>query len=373
MSEHTIQKSIGLLRTEHDPRVCLLPKEVKRLVSQSQFRIYAESGFGSSVQVSDADYEEAGASIQSRDFIFKNSDFILSLNHVYQGEPIKEDLSFIGIFNPLFYRGRFDLYQKNRASVYSLDLLPRTTLAQSMDVLSSMASLAGYRAVVKAADAYNGIFPMFTTAAGTLTPARVLVLGAGVAGLQAIATARRLGAVVEAFDVRTSAGEEVRSLGATFVEVAGQTESETAGGYAVEQSEDYKNRQKELIHTHISKANIVISTANIPGKKAPLLIEARSVEAMQPGSIIVDLAAEQGGNCSLSRNNEKVIHNEVIIFGNSNLSADIPKAASQLLSNNYFSFLNHLKKTGSADDPLISGTKMIESGTWVHPDFIKTN
>lgn len=212
---------------------------------------------------------------------------------------------------------------------------------------------------------------MFTTAAGTLTPAKVLILGAGVAGLQAIATARRLGAVVEAFDVRKSAGEEVRSLGATFIEVEGYTESSSAGGYAVEQSEEYQKKQKELIHNHIRTANIVISTANIPGRKAPLLIETRSVDAMMPGSVIVDLAAEQGGNCELSRNKETIQHNGVTIIGNSNLSADIPAAASRLLSNNFFSFLKYKQKAeNSVDDPLLSGSKILDNGEWTHPHFI---
>jgi NAD(P) transhydrogenase subunit alpha len=239
-----------------------------------------------------------------------------------------------------------------------------------MDVLSSMASLAGYRAVIKAAELYNGVFPMFTTAAGTLTPVKILILGAGVAGLQAIATARRLGAVVEAFDVRKSAGEEVRSLGATFIEVEGYTESAQAGGYAVEQSPEYQKKQKGLIHNHILSANIVISTANIPGRKAPLLIETRSVEAMQPGSIIIDLAAEQGGNCALSKNKELVRHHGITILGNSSLSDEIPAAASKLLSNNYFSFLKYKQKAeNQPNDPLLSASRIMVNGVWTHPHF----
>lgn len=369
MSENQPPKIIGILKTPTDPRVCLLPKEVKRLTTELKYNVQFEPDFGSSLGIEDSQYTEAGATRVSREQIFKTSDIILSVNHTYNGEELKEDSLFIGIFNPLFHSAKLDVYQQHSASVYSLDLLPRTTLAQSMDVLSSMASLAGYRAVIKAASLFNGIFPMFTTAAGTLTPAKVLILGAGVAGLQAIATARRLGAVVEAFDVRTSAGEEVRSLGATFVEVEGHTESASAGGYAVEQTEEYKQKQKELIHQHILSANVVISTANIPGRKAPLLIETRSVDAMQAGSVIIDLAAEQGGNCELSRNNETINYKGVTILGNSNLAAEISSSASRLLSNNYFSFLKYMSKVEKADDPLLSASQILQNGEWTHPHF----
>src|SRR5690554_2962779 len=357
MSEQLEQKTIGILITPDDPRACMLPKEVKRLTSELKTKVLFESGLGSSLLIEDREYEEVGATKASRESILMDADLILSINHIYNGEPLGKNATFIGIFNPLFHSSKLNIYQKTTASVFSLDLLPRTTLAQSMDVLSSMASLAGYRAVIKATTLYNGILPMFTTAAGTVRPAKVLILGAGVAGLQAIATARRLGAIVEAFDVRTSAGEEVRSLGATFVEVEGHTESASAGGYAVEQTEEYKQKQKELIHQHILSANIVISTANIPGRKAPLLIETRSVEAMQPGSVIIDLAAEQGGNCELSKNNETIQYKGVTILGNSNLSAEISHSASRLLSNNYFSFLKYMNKTDKADDPLLSASK----------------
>ena len=369
MSQNLQPKTIGILKTPNDPRVCLLPKEVKRLISDLQYNVQFEPSLGSSLQIEDSEYIEAGASCVSREQIFKTSDIIVSVNHTFNGEELKEGSLFIGIFNPLFHPERLDIYKENGTSVYSLDLLPRTTLAQSMDVLSSMASLAGYRAVIKSASLFNGIFPMFTTAAGTLTPAKVLILGAGVAGLQAIATARRLGAVVEAFDVRTSAGEEVRSLGAKFVEVEGHTESASAGGYAVEQTEEYKQKQKELIHQHIMSANVVISTANIPGRKAPLLIETRSVDAMQAGSVIIDLAAEQGGNCELSKNNEIVMHKGVTILGNSNLAAEISNSASRLLSNNYFSFLKYMSKAEKAEDPLLTPSQILDKGEWTHPHF----
>ncbi len=372
MSEQPQPMTIGVLKTPNDSRVCLLPKEVKRLTGELALNILFESGLGSSLEIEDDAYLQAGAKCQSRESIFRNSDTIVSINHTFSEVEMKGGCCFIGIFNPLFHDSKFVIYKKHSATVYSLDLLPRTTLAQPMDVLSSMASLAGYRATVKAAELYNSVFPMFTTAAGTLTPVKILVLGAGVSGLQAIATARRMGAIVEAFDVRKSAGEEVRSLGATFIEVEGYTESSNAGGYAVEQSEAYQKKQKELIHNHILTANIVISTANIPGRKAPLLIETHSVEAMQPGSVIIDLAAEQGGNCELSKNNETISHNGVTILGNSSLSTEIPSAASKLLSNNFFSFLKYKQKAESQeDDPLLNACQIMNEGEWTHPHFTK--
>jgi NAD(P) transhydrogenase subunit alpha len=369
MNEQSQPNIIGILKTLSDSRVCLFPKEVKRLTGELKLNILFEPGLGDSLQIGDDEYVQAGATCLPRESILKNSDTIVSINHTFSEVEMKRGYCFIGIFNPLFHKSKLAIYKENAATVYSLDLLPRTTLAQSMDVLSSMASLAGYRAVIKAAEFYNGVFPMFTTAAGTLTPVKILVLGAGVAGLQAIATARRLGAVVEAFDVRKSAGEEVRSLGATFIEVEGYSETEKAGGYAVEQTEDYQRKQKELIHQHILSANIVISTANIPGRKAPILIETHSVEAMQPGSVIIDLAAEQGGNCELSENNKTVYHKNVAIIGNSNLSAEIPAAASKLLSNNYFSFLKYKQKAESESDPLLSACQLMREGEWTHPQF----
>ncbi|WP_347373483.1 NAD(P) transhydrogenase subunit alpha [Aequorivita sp. Q41] len=371
MSEQPKLMTIGILKTPNDPRVCLLPKEVARITGELNLHVLFEPGLGSSLQIEDEEYTKAGATCMPRETVVKKSDTIVSINHTFSEVEMKGDCCFIGIFNPLFHDSKFATYKNHGATVYSLDLLPRTTLAQSMDVLSSMASLAGYRAILKSAEFYNGVFPMFTTAAGTLTPAKILVLGAGVAGLQAIATARRLGAVVEVFDVRKSAGEEVRSLGATFIEVEGYVESSNAGGYAVEQSEEYQQKQKELIHKHIQSANIIISTANIPGRKAPLLIETRSVQAMQPGSVIIDLAAEQGGNCELSKNKEVVNYKGVTIIGNSSLSAEIPAAASKLLSNNYFSFIKYMSKSENPEDILLSACKILDKGEWSHPHFTK--
>ena len=221
-------------------------------------------------------------------------------------------------------------------------MIPRTTLAQSMDVLSSMASIAGYKAVLSAAHHLDRYFPMMMTAAGTIRPAKVLVLGAGVAGLQAIATARKLGAMVEAFDVRKASKEEVESLGAKFVEVEGAKDDAEAGGYAVEQSEDFIKRQKKEVQDRAIKSDVIITTAQLRGRKAPVLVETETVEMMQKGSVIVDLAASTGGNCALTKDGEKYNHNGVLIIGNSNLAAEMPKDASTLFSNNAMNFLKLL-------------------------------
>lgn len=275
----------------------------------------------------------------------------------------------IGILNPLFMHHKLSDFNCKGLDLYSLDLLPRTTKAQSMDVLSSMQSLSGYKAVIKAAELHNAVLPMFTTAAGTIPPARVLVLGAGVAGLQAIATAKRLGAVVEAFDVRKAAGEEVRSLGAKFIEVEGAVENKDAGGYAVEQSEEFLRRQRELIDKHVSQASIVICTANIPGKKAPLLVEEESVYKMKFGSVIIDLASEQGGNCALTNNDKIIDINGVKIVGSSYLAREVPATSSQMLSGNYYQFLKHFKNIVNSeiqDDPIVNSCLVIQNGIVVN-------
>jgi NAD(P) transhydrogenase subunit alpha len=229
---------------------------------------------------------------------------------------------------------------------FSLDLIPRTSIAQSMDVLSSMASLAGYKAVLESANLLPSYFPMLMSAAGTIPPAKMLILGAGVAGLQAIATARRLGAVVEAFDVRSAVKEEVQSLGAKFVEVEGAKEDQAAGGYAVTQTEEYQAKQRALIHERASKSDIIITTANIPGRKAPVLITADTVKAMKPGSVIIDMASATGGNCELTEDQKTIQVNGVQIVGNSNLADGLPRDASTLYANNILSFFRYICPEG---------------------------
>jgi len=363
-------KSIGILKEQHgDPRVCVVPQTVRKIIQELQYVVFVEENAGVEAGFTDEMYQLGGAQILAREAIFRKLDILMFINPLAPPLTFDSPTTLIGILNPLFHLHHLLDYSSANARLYSLDLMPRSSKAQSMDVLSSMASLAGYKAVIKASEMSPAVMPMFTTAAGTVKPAKVLVIGAGVAGLQAIATAKRLGAVVEAFDVRRSAGEEVRSLGASFVEVEGALENEQAGGYAVEQTEDYLERQRILIDKHVSQASIVISTANIPGKRSPLLIEQASVEKMAAGSVIIDLASEQGGNCALSKDKQTVDHNGVKVVGNSFLAREIPATSSQLLSTNYFNFLKHLKwveTEGISNDPIETGCLVIAEGKVVN-------
>ena len=245
----------------------------------------------------------------------------------------------LGVFQPLFNSSLMRDWASAGITSFSLDMLPRTTRAQSMDVLSSQANIAGYKAVVNAANAYSRYFPMLMTAAGSIAPAKVLILGAGVAGLQAIATAKRMGAVVEVFDTRPAVKEEVMSLGAKFVEVEGAADPSQAGGYAVQQTEEFMQRQKARIAESIAKSDIVITTAQIPGKKAPILVTEEMIRNMRKGSVIIDLAASTGGNTELTKNNETVIKNGVTIIGNSSLASSVPADASKLYGKNILNFL----------------------------------
>lgn len=367
-------KQLGVLKEKNgDPRVSLVPVTLKSIISQFQYEIFVETDAGLNAGFSNEDYINAGAKIATRKEIIETADTLLSINQIETGD-ITNDKTIISIVNPLFHYERLGVYFNKPIRLYSLDLMPRTSKAQSMDVLSSMASLAGYKAVLKAADLNSSVLPMFTTAAGTVKPGKVLIIGAGVAGLQAIATAKRLGAIVDAFDVRKAAGEEIRSLGANFIEVEGAQEKENSGGYAIQQSEDYLERQKQLIDKHVSEASVVICTANIPGKKAPMLIERSSVEKMKPGSVIIDLAAEQGGNCEVTKNNELIKHHGALILGASNLSAELPVTASQLLSTNYFNFIKHLRSTildGIRNDTIVEDCLVVDEGKLVN-ERVKT-
>jgi NAD(P) transhydrogenase subunit alpha len=257
-------------------------------------------------------------------------------------------------------------WSENNITVFSIDMIPRTTRAQSMDVLSSQANIAGYKAVLVAANLFPRYFPMFMTAAGSIPPAKVLILGAGVAGLQAIATARRLGAIVEVFDTRPAVKEEVMSLGAKFVEVEGAADSSKAGGYAVEQSEEFLQRQKNKIAESVGKADIIITTAQIPGKKAPVLITTEMLEKMKTGSLVIDIAAATGGNTSMTKNAETVILNGVTIIGNSNLASTMPFDASRMYGKNILNFLQLIIKDGELNlnfsDDLVKGTCIVAEG-----------
>ncbi len=332
---------IGLLKeTETENRVSILPDGVVNLI-KLKTEVWFEGDAGLRALQHDDDYLASGAVLKSRNEILSSADIILCIHPLSSTDLviIKFTTVVVGVYQPLFNFISMTHWAEKGMTTFSLDMLPRTTRAQAMDVLSSQANIAGYKAVVMAASVFPKYFPMLMTAAGSISPAKVLVIGAGVAGLQAIATAKRLGAVVEVFDTRAASKEEVMSLGAKFVEVEGAADASKAGGYAVEQTEEYKLKQKQRIHEAIVKADIVITTAQIPGKRAPLLITKTMVEEMRKGSVIVDLAAATGGNCEVTKNNETVVHHGVSIIGNSNLPSTMPADASKLYGKNVFNFL----------------------------------
>ncbi len=364
--------TIGVLKEPaHETRVSLLAEAVVSL-SKKGVTIIVEDGAGEKAFCSNVEFEKAGAQVKSRNEILASSDIILAIH-----QPELSDIQnlkskiLIGVYQPLFHVDLMKQWAIAGVTVFSLDMLPRTTRAQAMDVLSSQANIAGYKAVLTAANSYGRYFPMFMTAAGSIAPAKVLILGAGVAGLQAIATARRLGAVVEVFDTRPAVKEEVMSLGAKFVEVEGAADASKAGGYAVEQSEDFLNRQKAKIAESIAKADIVITTAQIPGKKAPLLITEDMLKAMRNGSVIIDIAAATGGNTPFTKNNETVNYNGVSIIGNSSLQSTMPSDASKMYGKNVLNFLQLIvTKDGQLnlnwEDDLVKGSCISHNGEIIH-------
>jgi len=355
--------TIGLLKEElPERRVALLPEAVKTLTGMNVV-VLVESGAGMNAFAANSDYEASGAKIQTKEEVLKSADFIIKIQPPSSKELglMKEGQVFMAVFNPFINTKLVkELAEKNITS-FSLDILPRTSRAQAMDILSSMATVAGYKAVLTAANNLPKFFPMFMTAAGTVTPAKVLILGAGVAGLQAIATSRKLGAVVEVFDVRAAVKEEVTGLGGKFIDVEGATDDKAAGGYAVEQTDDFKKRQAQAIHDHAVKSDAVICTAQIPGKKAPLLLRKETVEAMKPGAVIIDLAASSGGNCELTKDNETYVHGQVKIIGNSAFPADMPSDASKMFGKNVINFLKLMISSKGEfnlnwEDDLVKGT-----------------
>ncbi|MEM1320777.1 MAG: Re/Si-specific NAD(P)(+) transhydrogenase subunit alpha [Bacteroidota bacterium] len=337
---------LGVLKESDDHRVALVPATAKKIKALG-VEIFVEKGAGKMASIVDADYTEF-ASLLPREELLKTADMLISI-HTPTEETLKQipqGRHLIALFQPFADDSIVERLRKAGLEAFSMDMIPRTTLAQSMDVLSSMASIAGYKAVLTAANHLPRYFPMMITAAGSVRPAKVLVLGAGVAGLQAIATARRLGAMVEAFDVRKAAKEEVESLGAKFVEIEGARDDADAGGYAVEQSEDFLRRQREEVQNRAMKADVIITTAQVRGRKAPILVPATTVEQMKQGAVIVDLAASTGGNCELSQNAKTIVHKGVTIIGDSALASGMPQDASLLYSNNLFNFLQLLLKDG---------------------------
>ena len=359
---------IGILKEpQEESRVALLPDAVKTLISWN-VEILVEKGAGTRAFASNELYERAGAKICDRESLLRTADIICSIHAITFEEIdlLHPTAVLMGQFNALYNTDFTQYLIDHGRTVFSMELVPRTTRAQSMDVLSSMATVQGYKAVLLAADLLPRFFPMFMTAAGSITPSRMLILGAGVAGLQAIATARRLGASVFAFDVRQAAKEEVLSLGAKFVEVQGAKDDKAAGGYAVEQSEDFLQRQKEAIHEQAIKSDVIITTAQIPGRKAPLLVEERTVMAMKPGSVIIDLAASSGGNCAFTQPDQTIIKNEVSIVGVGNLASKLPQDASKMYGKNYLNFLKLIIKDGNLnlnfDDDIVAGTCVCHEG-----------
>jgi NAD(P) transhydrogenase subunit alpha len=356
---------IGVLQEpSFETRVSLLPEAVATLTKKG-IAVFIETGAGIKASAGDEDYIKAGAQIKTAAAIVSDADIILSINRPVA--PVPNQKILIGIYQPLFNFQEMAILAGNGVTIFSLDMLPRTTRAQAMDVLSSQANIAGYKAVLLAANIFPKYFPMFMTAAGSIPPAKVLILGAGVAGLQAIATARRLGAIVEVFDTRPAVKEEVMSLGAKFVEVEGAADASQAGGYAVEQSETFLQKQKQKIADSIAKADIVITTAQIPGKPAPVLVTTNMIDAMKKGSVIIDLASATGGNTALTKNNEIILHNGVSIVGNSALAASMPSDASKLYGKNVLNFLQLVTgKEGKLnlnwEDDLVKGCCITHGG-----------
>lgn len=353
-------------------RVSLLPEQAEALKNKN-VEVWIEEGAGINAFANDAAYLVKGIRIFKREQLLSQCDIILSLSNPEENDipQLKKAAVLLGNFQPLYNYDIIKKYTERGVTVFSMDMLPRTTRAQSMDVLSSQANISGYRAVLTAAVKYGRYFPMFMTAAGSIPPAKVLILGAGVAGLQAIATAKRLGAVVEVFDTRPAVKEEVMSLGAKFIEVDGAADASKAGGYAVEQSEAYKMKQQQKIAESIAKADIVITTAQIPGKKAPLLVSEDMLKQMRNGSVVVDLAAATGGNTAVTKNNETIIYNGVSITGNSNLPSDMPFDASKMYGKNIFNFLSLIiDKDGKLqlnfEDDLVKGTCITHNGTIIN-------
>ena len=362
--------------TPGETRVAVIPSAVPGLV-KAGLEVIVEEGAGVAAGFTDEAYRAQGATLGSRQDVFA-ADIILQVRSA-PGNPslLRPGQAVIGFADPLGAPSGVAALAASGATLLSMELMPRITRAQSMDALSSMGTIAGYKGVLLGAVALPRMFPMLMTAAGTISPARVFVVGAGVAGLQAIATARRLGAKVEAYDVRPAVKEQVQSMGAKFVELALETgDSEDKGGYAKAQDENFYRRQREMMIKVVANSDLVVTTALIPGRSAPKLITTEMVEAMAPGSVVVDLAAERGGNCELTRPDETVVHQGVTIIGPSNPAALVPYHASQMYSKNIITFLLHLlgkegaKQTSLPIDPadeITRETLLAQGGAVVHP------
>lgn len=364
-------------RKQGEQRVAATPDAVKKYIAAGN-TVTVESGAGFGSSIPDADYAAAGATIAADlSDATQGAGLILKVNTPEKEELmlIPEGALLVAQLDPFAKSDTLAALNIKKLSGFALELLPRISRAQSMDVLSSQSNLAGYRAVIDAVAAFGKVVPMMMTAAGTVAPAKALILGAGVAGLQAIATARRLGAVVSAFDVRPVVKEQVESLGAKFIEVPAAESGEASGGYAKEMSDEYKQKQSQLIADTLKKQDMVISTALIPGKPAPVLITEDMVKAMKPGSVIVDLASASGGNCPLTQLDKVIEKYGVTIIGFSNMPARVAVDASQLYARNLYNFVTSLllSKDGSAEvkweDELVIGTLLTKDGHTVHKNF----
>lgn len=362
-----------------ETRVAATPDSVKRLVKAGH-HVVVETNAGLLASMDDKAYEEAGASIAA-DFkaCVKGADLVIKIRRPEASEikAMAKGTTICAIMAPFNDRETLDAAAKAGLNVFGMEFVPRISRAQSMDILSSQSNLAGYKAVIDGAASYGSVFPMMMTAAGTVAPAKVFVMGAGVAGLQAIATARRLGAVVTATDVRPAAKEQVESLGAKFIAVEDDEfrAAETSGGYAKEMSDEYKAKQAELVSNHIAKQNMVITTALIPGRPAPKLVTKQQVESMPRGAVVVDLAAEQGGNCELTKCGEVLVHEGKTIIGHENLATRLATDASALFAKNLTAFIELLSDGEQAalhintEDEIIAGTLLCRDGAVVHPNL----
>ena len=346
-------KNIGSVKENLDTekRISITPETTKKLIDL-KFSVFLEKNYGKHLGIFDVEYEKEGANILTgANEIFRKSDIILKTSCPLKEEInlIKDKSILIGQFNQLSNKEIINTLIKKKIKIFSLDLLPRITRAQSMDILSSQANLAGYRAVIEAVEQFGKAIPMMMTAAGTIIPAKILVIGAGVAGLQAIATAKRLGAVVSATDVRISAKEQVESLGGKFLTVDGTKDLETASGYAKESGEEFKKKQAELLKKSIKENDIVICTALLPGKKAPRIISEEMIKSMKPGSIVYDLAVSQGGNSAFSESDKINIVNDVKIMGSNNILNSLALTASNLYAKNLLNFIINLYNKDKQD------------------------
>ncbi len=352
-------------------RVALIPDVVARMAKQG-YQVRVERGAGEGAFFDDAAFEAAGAElVEGKEALYRDAELVLKVQPPSEDEVdlMPEGAIVVGFLQPHRYPERVRRLAERKVNAFALELIPRITRAQAMDVLSSQASVAGYKAGVLAADLAPKFFPMLTYAAGTIRPALVLVLGAGVAGLQAIATAKRLGAVVEAYDVRRAAGEQVRSLGAKFLEL--DIDAEAEGGYARELTPEEKEKERKMVEDAVARADVVITTAQIPGRPAPRLISQAMVERMRPGAVIIDLAAESGGNCELTQPGERVVHHGVTIYGPVNLPSELPIHASEMYARNLFNFVSLLAREGEGlspdwDDEIIQKSVLVWEGEVKH-------